>query len=285
MVLVLLVVAIVSAMVIEFASDVFTSTNALYNWSLSQKVSLMAKSGVDLATKTIVDYPDKFPYTAEPVEIPFEKPFAESEASAVIKVIDENSKFNVNTLVYPNGLLNDRAYEAFKRLLTYLGLDVSIADYIVDWIDPDKEPRASGSEANAKNTPLDSIDELLLVKGIDKATYDKIAPYITIYGDGIVNINSAEIPVLLTLENFDKKEAVTEAMAERIIKYRKNQAFEARSDLKNVSGFGTFWQGIRGIDIRSSFFSITSSATDKGIKRTVSCIIDASGGILYWQEI
>ena len=49
-----------------------------------------------------------------------------------------------------------------------------IADAIVDWVDPDDNPRPSGAESSdysdkgyrAKNGPLNSMDELLLVKGV-----------------------------------------------------------------------------------------------------------------------
>jgi general secretion pathway protein K len=50
-----------------------------------------------------------------------------------------------------------------------------------------------------KDHPFERIDELLLVKGIDKAKYDKLLPYVTIWGDGLVNINTASEKVLVAL--------------------------------------------------------------------------------------
>jgi DNA uptake protein ComE-like DNA-binding protein len=53
-----------------------------------------------------------------------------------------------------------------------------VADSIVDWIDSDTDPRPSGAENDyysglspgyrCKNGPLDSVDELLLIKGVTK---------------------------------------------------------------------------------------------------------------------
>ena len=71
-------------------------------------------------------------------------------------------------------------YNCFKRLLDALKLDKTIADRVVDWIDRDSEARLSDSEAGAKNGPLDSVDELLLIHGISKEDYDKLLPYVTV---------------------------------------------------------------------------------------------------------
>ncbi|KAA3644338.1 MAG: hypothetical protein DWP95_04715, partial [Proteobacteria bacterium] len=51
-----------------------------------------------------------------------------------------NHLFNVNNLVINN--VDSKVHEAyFRRLLTALNLDVTIADKIMDWIDWDNEPR------------------------------------------------------------------------------------------------------------------------------------------------
>ena len=67
-------------------------------------------------------------------------------------------------------------------MLKALNLKADIADRIVDWIDPDAEPRLRDSENSAKNGYLDSIDELLLIPGIDRESYERLVPYVTIYG-------------------------------------------------------------------------------------------------------
>ncbi len=55
-------------------------------------------------------------------------------------------------------------------------MDVNIADAILDWLDPDDTPRENGAEVDyyaaqnppyaPKNGPLDTIEELLLVRGV-----------------------------------------------------------------------------------------------------------------------
>src|SRR5262249_55773334 len=64
-------------------------------------------------------------------------------------------------------------------LMTLPGMTEQIADAILDWIDPDDDPREQGAERDyyaslphpyaPRNGPLASIDELLLVRGVTPA--------------------------------------------------------------------------------------------------------------------
>ncbi len=119
-------------------------------------------------------------------------------------VVDEESKINVNT-----------ATEIVLRSLikTILGLDDTrahdLAQALVDWREsPGGEIKDfySGSYYENLEDPypikkanFEIIDELLLVKGIDMPTFKRLSPYLTVYGDGRVNINTASRPVLMAL--------------------------------------------------------------------------------------
>ena len=86
---------------------------------------------------------------------------------------DESTRLNLNTLS-----LADQAVENGGRalLLALPGMTEEIADAILDWLDEDDEPREFGAEADyysglsppyaPKNGPLDTIEELLLVRGV-----------------------------------------------------------------------------------------------------------------------
>ena len=86
-------------------------------------------------------------------------------------VVDEGGKLNLNVLAQdadPN-----RLHDALMKLP---GMTEDIADSICDWLDADDTPRAAGAESsyyqglgtpyNAKNGALNSVEELLLVKGV-----------------------------------------------------------------------------------------------------------------------
>ena len=94
-------------------------------------------------------------------------------------VVDESSKINVNVLPfydsYGEAALGD-ALVARNLLLALPNMTEEIADAIVDFVDSDDEQKEFGAESgyyngltpayNAKNGPLDSLDELLLVRGV-----------------------------------------------------------------------------------------------------------------------
>ena len=85
---------------------------------------------------------------------------------------DESTKLNLNAVAERD------AQEGTGRdiLLTLPGMTEEIADAILDWIDADEDMREFGAESDhysaltpgyaPKNGPLDSIDELLLVRDV-----------------------------------------------------------------------------------------------------------------------
>lgn len=87
-------------------------------------------------------------------------------------VTDESGKINLNILLQldPSGTV------AHDILMKLPNMTEDVADAIIDWIDPDDEPRANGAESSyytgmspsyrCKNGPLDSLEELLLVRGV-----------------------------------------------------------------------------------------------------------------------
>jgi general secretion pathway protein K len=283
LVLTLIVLALVTAMVTEFAHGVYTGTNSLYNWYDSQRLSVLSESGVNLAKVFVSDVLGSQDYTYPgSFEMDFQDVSKGFDAKITLRVEDENSKFNINSIIYSNGRLNEKAYNSFKRLLSNLSLDKNIADYIADWIDPDSEERTNESEGWAKNAELYSIDELMLIKGIDRDSYERLLPYVTVYGDGLININGAEKPVLMSLSD-----EISDELAQRIIDYRGTSPFEETSQLQKVTGFNLSIYGpvSSRITVKGKYFYIKSSALSDGIKSIIEAVIGTGRDIKYWREI
>jgi len=89
---------------------------------------------------------------------------------------NESARINLNTLLRFEKLRRGAA----RRMLSALPeMTEEIADAILDWIDQDDRPRRFGAEANdysgleppygPRNGPLESIEELLLVRGVTPA--------------------------------------------------------------------------------------------------------------------
>ncbi len=93
-------------------------------------------------------------------------------------VIDESGKLNVNAL--GRRVREDRLNEEEARaiLLGLPRMTPETADAILDWLDADEMPRKNGAESEyytgletpyrAKNGPLDTLDELALVRGVSQ---------------------------------------------------------------------------------------------------------------------
>ena len=89
---------------------------------------------------------------------------------------DESSKLNLNLLI-ERVLADNLDEEAARAILLRLpGMTVETADAMLDWLDPDELTRRYGAETEyysglsppraAKNGPLDTLDELLYVRGV-----------------------------------------------------------------------------------------------------------------------
>ena len=88
-------------------------------------------------------------------------------------LVDESSKVNVNALVFYD---NWQPGSARQILMSLPSMTEEIADAILDWVDTDDDVREFGTEGSfyrglsppydVKNGPMDSLDELLLVRDV-----------------------------------------------------------------------------------------------------------------------
>ena len=125
-------------------------------------------------------------------------------------ITDEEARLNVNTS--PPARVD--------RLLVALGVNKedrdTINDSIQDWRDPNEEHRANGAESEdyylklpipyrSHNANLESITELLQIKGVTPAIYNGgkehpgLAGLVTVRSSGTVNMNTAGPEVLTAL--------------------------------------------------------------------------------------
>lgn len=283
LILTLVILTILTAMIIEFSYSVYTTTASLKNWHDSQRLSLVSRSGISLAVKTISEIPQNELYRTPPnIAIPVSDILMDFQGTVIVNVEDENSRFNLNSIINENQTLNKDSYNLFRRLLKNLGLEEGLADNIADWIDKDNEPRRIDSEQGAKNSFMESTDELLLIKGITEDIFIKLLPYITVYAidranPQLININTASEPVIISIAD-----GITNQLAQRIIQAR---PFESISDVEKVAqGLGL---GPTKIVVKPSVFRIISIAEENKVKRVIESVVEIRGGlniVRYWKE-
>lgn len=147
------------------------------------------------------------------------------DAKVTVELIPEAGRRNIN-----------RMTEDDWELVLELGqvpleLRTELIDNILDWIDPGDLRRLNGAESDdpfyadrgyrTKNAPMDSMEELLWIKGFERrflyggpgteeeeegTSYPGIARVLTPWGgDNRVNLNSASREVLLTLPGLSEE--------------------------------------------------------------------------------
>jgi general secretion pathway protein K len=103
-------------------------------------------------------------------------------APVMVRVTDEGGKIPIN---FPEGQFDAKLQPLLVHVLGNMGVDselaASIADGVIDWQDDDDEHRLNGAESDyyadlpnpypAKNKRLDSLEELLFIKGVTPELY------------------------------------------------------------------------------------------------------------------
>lgn len=277
----LVVLVIMTALIVEFAYAVYVDTALLGSWRSMQQLSSAAESGATFGAMIIRENTEgkKYTYPGAVNLPPYDMP--DAGVSVLITLIDENSKFNINKLVHQNGEANEDEVDSFKRLLKALDMDESIADRAADWLDKDSLGRIGDSESGAKNAAMTVETEIRLIKGIKIEDCDKMAPYITVHGGGLINANAAPLPVLMSLSP-----DMTGDLGQRIMDYRGLAPFESPGQITKVAGLESIGIPITAkINVKGEAFRIISTATDAdGLKKTIQCVTDSRGMVKYWRE-
>ena len=188
---VLIVVAVVSLVAYQFTDAMTSEYVAAARTTDVVQARLNALSGIHYAAAMLADpnstIEDPFdnPNLANVAIRPTENPRQDARFALIAVasdgnggyltrygISDEGGKLNLNALIQ----LDTSGQLLHDVLLTLPNMTEEIADAIVDWIDPDDTERTAGAESpyylgleqpyRAKNGPLNTLDELLLVRGV-----------------------------------------------------------------------------------------------------------------------
>jgi general secretion pathway protein K len=137
-------------------------------------------------------------------------PLPVEDGMIAFAVSDAQGRFNLNNLVQ-KGAPNKESIDMFQRLLTSLGIDPVLSGALLDWLDSnttvdypggaeDIEYLALPQPYRSANQPLQSVDELRLVKGFSAKVVEQLRPYVTALPvPTTVNVNTAPDQVLAAL--------------------------------------------------------------------------------------
>lgn len=279
LIIVLFVLAATTTILVNFINTVYLYASTADNFMNSEKMSTLLKAAYRLSIERGKEFYSKSSYNSLK-EIPFEDAVEDLKISVL--AVDNNSKFNINSLVYSNGLVNQTAYEIFKRLLRELDINEDYADIVIDYIDKDKISRSATGEARAKDYYLFSLSELDYI--FKKEDRDKILPYITFFGDGKLNINTIDYPLIKALHN-----NMTDALAKRIMDVRMEKPFENIAAITKIAGMETIGLEISNIiSVKNNSFMLYLKAEKGDFSEAVEAGFELQNNIVitrYWKEL
>lgn len=297
LVTVLVIMAVLIPVVFTFASRIQSDLLSAGNYKDELQSIWMARAGVQGAMGLLKSDDASYDCTLDKWAIAFPG-LAVGDGILHVSIKDEDSKLNINRLVAPNGKdINTQVYSHLSKLISRLGGKPEIVEALIDWMDADSDSTGSfGAEEqyystlgyHCKNAHLDSLEELLLVKGFDKdLLFDKgLANFITVAPtDGKLNVNTAEITVLYDLHPEIREGIVKEIVSNPLA----NEVYKSIDDVKKALGLtDALWAKLVPlIKVNSSVFTVKSSFTIGNIKRTVTAVLQRNGDmitILSWSE-
>lgn len=158
------------------------------------------------------------------------------KTSKVIRygVIDEERKININTA--EEGVLK-RLFQNVVSLSEESAEELAYC--IVDWRDEDSNFQHPdyGAESSyyenlrspykAKDAEYELLEELLLVKSLNGEIFDKVKDYLTVFGEGKININTVSPEVLSAL-------GLTDKLIDKILFFRSGADFQEGTSDDNI---------------------------------------------------
>lgn len=300
LVITLIITALLVAVITEFIHDVFVETSLRQGYEDAQQASLLAESGVQGGVKVLTLALASQGYTSPLDGWAAPQVFQDERGALQISISEESAKLDLNSIVFPNGTLNEDYFGIAERLLAKLELPGDLGDAVADWIDNDDSARAGGAESPyyqalsppyaAKSAPLETYEELRMVSGFNEAILRKLHPYVTVYQESKgapyskININTAPEELLATLD-----EQMTDDLAGRIVAYRKQTPIKSPAELTRIAGMESLGIAIQGkISVKGTVFRIQSRAQVKDTVRIVEAVVRVAGTkatVLYWREL
>ena len=312
LVTVLLVVALLIAVVVEFNRIALADIQVSNNFVDEKKILYTTISGAH-AISELLRLDEKYTRSDNLLEDWTRGGTYFESASALLdegkvsgSITDEDGKICVNRLVESDGQMNALQFALWRRLLEQPRFRVNeqeamtIIHSIKDWLDRDDQVSDIYGAENAsylslgyecKNGPMDTLEELLFVNGMTRELFygDEnrlgLRSCLSVYGGGAVNINTAPIPVLLALSP-----RMNESIAQELDDYRREPT--NRSDLQSREWYQRMWPYDELIPkdlltVKSSYFTLRILGTLRESRKHVRTVIhrtQESAGIVYWQE-
>ncbi len=313
-VIVLWVVMVLSLLISGFAFTMHVETQVASFARKELKAEMLARSGIEVARMQLILHQQSSTdagFDALNQDwATYEILYVDHELGVgiyIVKISDVEAKIPINTVTDLQ----------LKRLLGLLGVDPFdgdiIVDSILDWREPGDLARLNGAKNDyyqslsppyqAKNAPLDRVEELLLVRGVTPELYHGTATenqeahpsfpeLFTTMTSGKVNVNTASSIVLQAMLNIDDQQVQTVLSrrdgpdgvpgTEDDVPFRTVEEF-----LGSIGNLDPATRGLAGslVGVSSSFFTVKSTGVVGGVKRTLVTTLRREGSSTNIQAV
>lgn len=262
--LVVLLISLLAVLVVEFQREARLKMRSAGNLRDALQAHALLRSGVAVgsallladAEENAVDHRGELWNTPLP-------PVPLGDGSLSVGVEDLDGKFPLGSLVDGAGKAVPAQVAAYRRLLNALELEgadpVDLVDALVAWIDADQDgPFETHPDFTVPNAPLEHLEELGRVEGYTPEVLRSLLPHVDVRADRAINVNTATVPVLLSLHDDlvrsdveDLYEELGENHVERIADLRSHAAF---------AGVANFTALAQNLKVESTRFGMYLSA-------------------------
>lgn len=336
LIVVLWVVGLLSMFVMAFAFDMHVEARITSSWRKKLKAEYLAKAGVELARMMLFETDDSDIKNKLDPSIYLAKGSDEKVRGAAVslawggvaEVSRELGEGTVTVTVCPvnvrNSLkdknfidVNDREKTSamWDPLFEAAGVPFekrdALIDCLLDWVDQDEMTHLSGAESEyyesldppyeSKNAPLDTVDELALIKGFDEKLpesevpiYEVLSEFLTTYPtDNKININAAGRNEMMGI-------GIDAQLADEIIAQRQGPdlkdrtaddiLFDGATDLQaRVPGVASLAQNVRDkitFQPTGGLYSILARGKVGDVEHAVACVVEwKNKNLTIWRWI
>ncbi|MDY6971167.1 MAG: type II secretion system protein GspK [Thermodesulfobacteriota bacterium] len=312
LILTILIISLIVALTLQFNTYMRSDLDAASNFRDGVSLACIARSGFDCALAVLSQDASESEFDSLHEDWAHSKVLSANSAPLFsggrfeVGILDHSGKIQINRLVDGKGRYNTKQKDLLTRFLSLEQFDLdpeevdSLLDCLKDWFDPDNEVTGFGAENNyyqaldgpyaCKNAPIEFPQELLSIRGITRKLYygteDKlgISAYLTVHGDGKININTADILVLRALAP-----EIDQEMAEDMATYRE--------DGGNDLSASTWYKSVPGLDhvtidpdlatTSTTYFEIKSEGFKDSMSQGISGMVVRKEGalrILSWKK-
>jgi len=289
---VLLVVALLSALVLELSYEALVDLRLAETFRDRTRAGYIARGGIVAGQMFLREDRNGYDALTELWAQGLDD-YPVDEGLVSLRIQDLGGRLDLNRLVDTQG--NPDAFFSDRFVRLFANLDAAnpeeLTDALIDWLDPDDQARALGAESDyyrgladpyaCKNGPLDTLDELVQVKGFDRELVEKLRPHVTLYGSDKVNVNTATAEVLASLGT-----QLSLSEAREVVAWVRRQPVTRAEQLQELTGSETWYPELRPhLAVQSATFRIRSRGVINDAVRFATAEIERSSNKVFYLRL